>query len=121
MGEGGGSLPRYAAHPLCAIVRGRMPLLGPSQGGRESPRNACLPPDPPGRFSKVPSVLKDVKHGLERWKEFAPAILDNYMTRSLLGRYFMHCRCGVRGACRYSSHTFEFGLLSRPAPDPALP
>ena len=29
---------------------------------------------------------------LNQWGSFAPAILDNYMTRSLLGRHYMHCR-----------------------------
>ncbi|GAX72842.1 hypothetical protein CEUSTIGMA_g297.t1 [Chlamydomonas eustigma] len=39
-------------------------------------------------------------HDLEKWKTTAPAIIDNYMIRSLLGRHFMHCR--------------DFGTLGEP-------
>ncbi|GAX82425.1 hypothetical protein CEUSTIGMA_g9853.t1 [Chlamydomonas eustigma] len=34
------------------------------------------------------SMPKDV----DQWKTIAPAIIDNYMIRSLLGRHFLHCR-----------------------------
>ncbi|GAX72840.1 hypothetical protein CEUSTIGMA_g295.t1 [Chlamydomonas eustigma] len=37
---------------------------------------------------------------LEDWKTFAPAVVDNYMTRFLLGRHYMHCR--------------DFGTLGEP-------
>ena len=33
------------------------------------------------------------KSDLREWKGFAPAVLDNYMIRSLLGKHYLHCRC----------------------------
>ncbi|GAX73272.1 hypothetical protein CEUSTIGMA_g726.t1 [Chlamydomonas eustigma] len=44
------------------------------------------------RFTKFQSLLKKDNPDLNDWKDLAPALLNNYQTRSLLGRQFMHCR-----------------------------
>ena len=51
-----------------------------------------MPPPHSPRFPRSKAVYKR-KKDLLQWKMWAPAILDNFMTRSLLGRHFMHCRC----------------------------
>ena len=77
-----------------ALGKGNEPHL--SAGSRRwSGDPLYAPPTPPGRFQQRSGNLYARSRNLSQWREWAPAILDNYMTRSLLGRHYMSCRCGT--------------------------
>ena len=70
-------------------------LLGQGSLGRVSTRQGSLRHAGMAGSQKQSSGKTQRKtpgKNLLEWKSFAPAVLDNYMIRSLLGKHFLHCR-----------------------------